>query len=338
MKDIAFFDADKITQDYLNNHQVNGFAYHYYTFDINSDETIKTVPKDVEIISLFPHSEQVKNRVLDTFPNLKLILTRSTGYNHIDLAYAKRRGIKVANVPNYGEITVAEFTIGVMISLLRKVYQAKSDMKKNSVQTEKYIGEDLQGKVLGVIGTGAIGRSVVRLAQAFGMRIAAYDPYPNKTLADVDYVDLDALLKVSDVITLHCPATDGNKHMLDKKAFEKMKTGVYIINTARGSLIETEALYEFLKTGKVAGAALDVLENEDVLMQREISMQTESFDALADSVVNLKMMQLDNVIITPHIAFNSVDAVHRILKITLENAQNYLNQIPFYEVRQNDSL
>ena len=336
MKKIVFFDADKITCDYLKKHLSERVVYQCYPFDINSDETINAVPKDAEIISIFPHSETIKADVLDLFPKLELILTRSTGYNHIDLGYMQKRGIRVANVPNYGEITVAEFTIGLMISLLRKVYQAKSDMKKNSIQMEKYIGEDLNGKVLGVVGTGAIGRAVIRLAQAFGVRIVAYDPCPS--LPDIKYVELDELLSVSDIITLHCPATNTNNHLLNKSAFNKMKTGVYIINTARGSLIETESLYEELKNGKIAGVALDVLENEDVLTQREVSIQTESFDALADSVVNLKMMQLENVIITPHIAFNSVDAIHRILKTTLENMQNYLNQIPFYEISQEDSL
>ena len=325
MKKIVFFDADKITCDYLKKHLSESVVYQCYPFDINSDETINTVPKDTEIISIFPHSEMIKNDVLDLFPKLELILTRSTGYNHIDLGYTQKRGIRVANVPNYGEITVAEFTIGLMISLLRKVYQAKSDMKKNSIQMEKYIGEDLNGKVLGVVGTGAIGRAVIRLAQAFGVQIVAYDPYPS--LPDIKYVELEELLSVSDIITLHCPATNANKHLLNKDTFNKMKTGVYIINTARGSLIETESLYEELKNGKIAGVALDVLENEDVLTEREIStdMEKQSHEFLTDSIINFKMLQLDNTLITPHIAFNSMDAIEQILKTTIDNIAGFVN-------------
>ena len=334
MTKVLFFDTDKMTLSFLKAHPIADVEAYFFDFDINSSKTQKLCPKDAEIISLFPHSEMVKNEILDFFPRLKLITTRSTGYNHIDLSYTARRKIAVAHVPNYGSTSVAEFTIGMMIALIRRIYPAKSDMKKDAVRMENYIGEDLSGRTLGVIGTGAIGRSVIRLAQAFGMKILAYDPFPTVGLQGVSYVTTGELLKRSDVISLHCPSVPENFHLLDKKAFSQMKKGTYIINTARGNLIETEALYEALRSGKIAGAALDVLENEDILTQREVSfpMSGESRDALADSVINLKIMQLENVIVTPHIAFNSTDAIQRILETTIKNIEGFLSQKPFAKV------
>lgn len=330
MTNILFFDVDDITRAYLKDHPIAGVQYVLHDFDINHP-SVKTLGKELEtsIISVFPHSDMVKNSVLDLFGNLKLIATRSTGFNHIDLNYAAQRQIAVENVPNYGEITVAEFTMGTMIGLARKIYKAKSEMKANNVHMNDYIGIDLSGRTLGVIGTGAIGRHVIRLATAFGMRILAYDPFPNAALKKdgISYVDLSTLYKQADIITLHCPATPENFHLLDQQAFAQMKKGVLIVNTARGSLIETEALYNALKSSQVGGAALDVLENEDVITHREIAtdMDTRDHDFLIDSVINFKMMQLDTTIITPHVAFNSIDAVHRILQTTLDNIQAFLN-------------
>ena len=330
MSKILFFDVDDITRNYLNEHPLSGVEYHLYDFDLNNP-AVETLEQnfDAEIISIFPHSDIIKNNVLDHFKNLKLIATRSTGFNHIDLDYTTNRQIVVENVPNYGEITVAEFTMGTMIGLARKIYKAKSEMKANKVHMNDYIGIDLFGRTLGVIGTGAIGRHVIRLANAFGMKILAYDPFPNPKLkeAGVPYVELEELYQKADIITLHCPATAENLHLLDKNAFAKMKKGVLIVNTARGSLIETEALYNALKSGQVGGAALDVLENEDIITHREISTEidTQNHDFLIDSVINFKMMQLDTTIITPHVAFNSIDAVHRILKTTLDNIEAFMN-------------
>lgn len=330
MTKILFFDVDDMTKAYLEAHPIQGAQSFYYDFDINEVPNKGITDNlDAEIVSVFPHSDMVKNEVLDLFSNLKLIATRSTGFNHIDLDYTHKRNLVVENVPNYGEVTVAEFTIGTMLGLSRKIYKAKSQMKANNVHLNDYIGMDLDGRVLGVIGTGAIGRHVIKLATAFGMKVLAFDPYPNPQLVQqgISYVsEIADLYKQADIITLHCPATSDNFHLLNKDAFAQMKQGVLIVNTARGSLIETEALYNALKSGKVGGAALDVLENEDLVMHREITTDIDgrSHDFLIDSVINFKMMQLDTTIITPHIAFNSIDAVHRILKTSLENIQGFL--------------
>ncbi len=320
-----FFDIDEEGLSFLDQKPLVGYEALYFAEEFNSKNTqsLACNYNTVEVISVFPHSEVLKKDYLDLFPNLKLIVTRSTGFNHIDLNDAKMRHITVENVPNYGEITVAEFTIGILLGLSRKIYKAKSQMKSDNVHLNEYIGQDLCGRTLGVIGTGAIGRRVIELALAFRMNVLAFDPLPNPIVEKIggQYVDLTTLYKESDMITLHCPATKENMHMLDKQAFTQMKKGVLIVNTARGSLIKTQSLYSALKSGKVGGAGLDVLENEDVITHREISTEIDQKDHsfLIDSLINFKMMQLDNTIITPHIAFNSIDAVHRILKTSIDN-------------------
>ncbi len=330
MTSALFFACNEHDKAFLQQHPIEGVDYHFVDFDINSPQ-LRAIPNlpDYTIISVFAHAQSVDNSQFDMFPNLKMIVTRSTGYNHIDLDYCKQRNITVCNVPNYGATTVAEFTIGVMLGLMRRIPLAKSQMKTNSVYLPNYVGDNISGKTVGVIGTGAIGRGVIRILQAFDAKIIAYDPYPSQALLNqgVYYVkELEELYEKSDIITLHCPATDRNFHLLDALAFSRMKRGVYIINTARGSLIDTEALYAALKSGIVGGAALDVLENEDVITEREFStdMEKKPTDFLIDSVINFKMLQLNNTLITPHIAFNSIDAVQQILTTTVNNIQGFL--------------
>ena len=192
----------------------------------------------------------------------------------------------------------------------------------------EYIGFDLYGHTIGIIGTGAIGRHVAKLARGFGMDVLAYDLYPNEEfqrIYNIHYVGLDELYAKSDVITLHAPATKENYHLLNDEAFKKMKDGVIILNTARGSLVDPEALYRALTHGKVKGAALDVLENEDFIIHDDIILKSQDIpiDYAMNTIINARLMQMKNVLITPHIAFNSVDAVHRILHTTLENINHF---------------
>lgn len=188
------------------------------------------------------------------------------------------------------------------------------------------MGFDLAGKTIGVIGTGSIGQHVIKLAQGFGMHVIAYDLYPKPEYKKLYAKNLDSLFRKSDIISLHVPSTPENIHMLDQKAFSIMKKGVIIINTARGDLIDTQALYQALRVGQVGGAGLDVLENEDFLVHDEImtSSRLKDNEFLLDSAMNLKLMQFDNVICTPHIAFNTKDAIDRINDTTFENIKNFL--------------
>ena len=334
MKKVLFFDADPHLKTFFEQ-RLSHRAELFFSSDSITQQLANTLPTDVEVISVFAHSNPITSEVLKPFTQLHLLATRSTGYNHIDLDYCRQHNIIVANVPNYGEATVAEFTFGLMLGLTRKIYPAKSDLKKNAVQLSKYMGIDLEGRTLGIVGAGAIGRHVAQLGKAFGMKIAAYDPHPVYTPKYISYVPFDELVKVSDIITLHCPATAQNTHLFNKKTFTKMKPTALLINTARGSLVDTEALYNALQTHKIAGAALDVLENEDVLLQREIDLgdKNATREALMDSLINMKLMQLDNVIITPHIAFNSTDAVHRILETTAKTITSFLSGRPVHSMK-----
>lgn len=326
----VFFDVDKITKDYLEKQQMDGIDAVMFSESMEniSQEQFEKV-KDAEIISVFVHTAlKMTKETLDKYTNLKLIATRSTGFDHIDLNYCKNRNIEVVNVPKYGEATVAEFTFGVLLALARHIIQARTDMKNNFVRMNEYIGFDLYGHTLGIIGTGAIGRHVAKLARGFGMEVLAYDIYPNEEfqrIYNIHYVDLDELYAKSDIITLHAPATKENYHLLNDEAFKKMKDGVIIANTARGSLVDPEALYRALVSGKVKGAALDVLENEDFIIHDDMILKSQDIpmDYAMNTIINARLLQMKNVLITPHIGFNSIDAVHRILHTTLENIKHF---------------
>lgn len=326
----VFFDVDGITKEYLSSRQIcNGDVVMIRESMENISKEQYEKIKDAEVLSVFVHTALKMNETtLSRYPNLKLIATRSTGYDHIDLEYCKSRHIEVVNVPKYGEATVAEFAFGALLCLSRRIIQARNDMKENMVRMNEYIGFDLYDHTIGIIGLGAIGRHAAKLAKGFGMNVLAYDLYPNEEfqrIYNIHYVSLDELYAKSDVITLHAPSTKENYHLLDEKAFEKMKDGVIVVNTARGDLIDPEALYKYLVKGKVAGAALDVLENEDFLLHDDIIMQDQdiSKEFAMSTIANSKLMQHRNVIMTPHIAFNSIDAVHRILNTTLSNINSF---------------
>lgn len=331
MKRILFFDADEDLKKFAQNCKIDGIQYIFFDEPFYSIKQKKLEKfSDSEIISVFTHSSHIPNEKLDLFKNLKLITTRSTGVNHIDLDYCKKRKISVCNVPNYGAITVAEFAFGLLLSLTRKIPKASFDMRHGNVFLPNYTGIDLNGKTIGVIGTGSIGRHIIQLAQGFGMKVIAYDLYQNPSLEELYASSLNELYQKSDVISLNIPSTSENRHFLNKDAFSKMKKGVYIINTARGDLIDASALYQAIKKGIVAGAGLDVLENEDFLLhdEAETSSNLKNSDFLLTSAINLKLLQCPNVITTPHIAFNTHDAICRINATTCENIRAFLTNKP----------
>lgn len=322
---IVFFDVDKLTEDYIKDKKVCDceMVLLPHSLEVTPAATYEQI-KDADVISVFAHAAHYGAQYLDKYANLKLFSTRSTGFDHIDLDYCKSRGVAVVNVPKYGESTVAEFAFGLLLNVSRKIGEAQDEMKANKVNMDKYMGFDLYGRTIGVVGTGSIGRHSIKIAQGFGMNVLAYDLYPSEEfsrLGGFRYVSLDEIYKTCDVITLHAPSTKENYHMVNDEAISKMKPGVIIINTARGDLIDAEALYKHLKTGHVGGAGLDVLEAEDLLIHDDIFMADKAnANAVAvQTVINSKLLTLDNVIVTPHIGFNTLDAVHRILDITLEN-------------------
>jgi D-lactate dehydrogenase len=281
----------------------------------------------VEILLPFIHPS-VGLREMEMMPHLKLISTRSTGYDHIDLEAAKAHGIVVTNVPGYGEIAVAEHTIALMLTLSRKLHLAYTRTRQGNYSTEGLEGFDVYGKVLGVIGVGTIGLHVIRIARAFGMHIIAYDVVQQPSLTEklgFRYVDLDELLSVSDIVTLHAPALPSTLHLLNREELARMKHGALIVNTARGTLVVTSALLWALENGILGGAALDALEGEgDLQQEAAVVCGSHTEKQLELLLQNHVLAQRDDVVITPHIAFNSHEAHLRILNTTIENVRAFL--------------
>ncbi len=294
--------------------------------------------KKIECLAGFVQFK-IPRQVIDKLPRLKLIATLSTGFDHIDLAYCKKKKITVCNVPVYGENTVAEFAFGLILSLSRKLYPSIKRTREDHLFKfdETLRGFDLQGKTLGVVGTGNIGKHVCRIANGFEMNVIAFDPFPNKPLAreiGFEYVDFDALLRKSDIVTLHVPYNKHTHHLINDKAIAKMKKGVYIVNTSRGGVVDTDALVRGLESGKIAGAALDVLEDEpDLLEESALLRKGKNAPELRTVLEEHVLMEKDNVIITPHNAFNSLEAVQRIVDTTTDNIIAFIKKKPQNVVR-----
>lgn len=282
---------------------------------------------DAQVISTFINCH-VHAEVLKQFEDLKLIVTRSTGFDHIDLQYCNEHGITVCNVPDYGANTVAEHVFALLLTISHRMEDAIDRTRKGDFSPRGLQGFDLKGKTLGVIGTGDIGMHTCRIAKGFGMEVIAFDVKPRADEAKsigFEYRDMDELLRESDVISLHVPSNDKTRGMIDHEAFEKMKDGVVLINTSRGDIVEIQALVRALAERKIAAAGLDVLPEEPTIreeaellrtvFEREHNLQT----LLADHILT----HMRNVIVTPHSAFNTREAVHRIIDTTIENIVAY---------------
>ena len=282
---------------------------------------------DADILCTFVES-RIGEEELDRFPALKLIATRSTGFDHINLAAAAARGIKVANVPSYGEHTVAEFTFALLLALSRRVIDADERVREGTFSPAGLRGFDLAGKTLGVIGCGHIGTHVIRMGNGFGMRVIGFDAYPNADLAETlgfTYVPLAELLAASDIVTVHVPYNEHTHHLLNRENIGLLKKGAYLINTSRGAVVETEALIEALQNGTLAGAGLDVLEEEGDLNDETALLAAPHPNAKELKIVleNHYLISHPRVIVTPHLAFNTQEAVERILDTTIENIQKF---------------
>jgi D-lactate dehydrogenase len=285
-----------------------------------------------EIISPFVYSD-LGARVLKQLRDVKLIATRSTGFDHIDMEYCNQHGITVCNVPVYGEDTVAEHVFALLLTISHRMYEAVQRTRRGDFSQQGLQGFDLRGKTLGVVGTGSIGLCVIKIARGFRMNVLAFDVRPNQELAsklEFRYVGMDELLKTADIITLHVPATPKTHHLISTKEFAKMKKGVVLINTARGSIIDTQALLHAIADGKVAAVGLDVLHEEPTireeaeLLRSVYREQHDLQDILADHI----LLRLRNVIITPHSAFNTREAVQRILDTTIDNITAFVKGKP----------
>lgn len=328
MHNIVFFDVRDFEIETLNNFCKKGkYDGQFIAASLDDKLELTEAMKQAEVISFFTFS-RVTEDVLKQFPNLKLIALRCVGFNNVDIDYCKKHNIQVLNSFGYGNVTVAEFAFGLILDVTRKISRAYMNLKNEHLESDTYAGYELGGKHLGIIGTGAIGSQVARIAHGFGMKILAYDIYPKQELIEkyeVKYLPLDELLKEADIISLHAPLTDKNFHMLDEEKFKLMKPNAVIINTARGELIDTKALYEALSKNQIFAAGLDVLEAENVLTKPEHVWDFDYLkgDTIKQTLINERLLRLHNVVITPHIAYNTKEAENRILCITFENIKNF---------------
>ena len=325
---IAFFEVEYWEEEYLKE-KLSGHQLKFSNEKLSLENAAQI--KDFDALSVFIYSK-IDEQIIQAIPNLKLVTTRSTGFDHIDLDVCKKRGITVCNVPSYGENTVAEHTFALILSLSRNMCKACIRRFEQDFSIEGLEGFDLKGKTIGVVGTGQIGLHVIRIAKGFGMNVVAYDVRQNKLLSEVlefEYVTLEDLLARSDVITLHVPYMKATHHLMNKDTFKLVKKGAILINTARGSIVDTEALIDALDNKILAGAGLDVFEGEEVIKEeKQLLYDPKNLEVLASLVKDHILLSKDNVVFTPHIAFYSKEALERILETTVENVAAFISGNP----------
>ena len=307
--DIASFD--KVNEKY-------NYDIRYYKGHLNPNNVVLT--QDTDVVCIFVN-DTADAAVIDAMVDngVKLLALRCAGFNNVDLKAAKGK-LPVVRVPAYSPYAVAEYSLALMLSLNRKIHRAYWRTRDGNFSLNGLMGFDMHGKTIGIIGTGKIAKILIRLLKGFGMRILAYDLYPDMKFAGeegISYVSLDELYRESDIISLHCPLTDQTKYMIDKDSIDKMKEGVMIINTGRGQLINTNDLIEGLKEKKIAAAGLDVYEEEGEYFYEDKS------DKIIDDDVLARLLSFNNVIVTSHQAFFTKEALHNIAETTLQNIEDF---------------
>jgi D-lactate dehydrogenase len=323
---IAFFETTAEDQAYLKE-KLADQNWTLLFFDAPFSPNLLKDNQEIEALSVFVGSK-ITPENLKEFKQLKLITTRSTGFDHLDLRLADQ-GIKLGYVPGYGDNTVAEFAVGLMLSVIRKIALAYYRLRvSGEFKAQGCEGFDLWGKTLAVVGTGRIGKHMVRLGRGLGMKVIAYDPHPDNNFsqeAGFEYLALPQVLAQSDVVSLHVPYMPETHHLIDDKALALMKPGAILINTARGGVIDTHALLMSLQTGQLGGFGADVLEGEENITDERSFLlygqhTKENVQTLAE---NLVLVDLPNVVLTPHIAFYTQEALRRILETDMANLKSF---------------
>ena len=291
-----------------------GFQLEFFDFQLN--ERTAKMAEHCDVVCIFVNDDGSR-KVLEKLAALgvKMIALRCAGFNNVDLKAAKELGLQVVRVPAYSPEAVAEHTVGLMMTLNRRIHRAYQRTREANFSLEGLIGFNMHGRTVGVIGTGKIGVAVMRILKGFGMHILAYDPFKNPIAEELGavYTKLDDLYAKSHVITLHCPATPENYHLLNRESFAKMKDGVMIINTSRGSLIDTLAAIDALKQRKIGALGMDVYENE-----RDLFFEDKSNEVIQDDVFR-RLSACHNVLLTGHQAFLTEEALMSISDVTLAN-------------------
>jgi D-lactate dehydrogenase len=317
---VAVFSAKKYDIQSLT--AANGSRHELQFFEPHLNEQTTGLAAGFGAVCVFVN-DRVDRVVLEKLATVgvELIALRCAGYNNVDLKAAKEQKITVVRVPGYSPYAVAEYTIGLMLALNRKLNRAYNRVREGNFALDGLLGFDMHCKTVGIIGTGKIGIVVAQILVGFGCPTLAFDPFPSERCRSFGarYVNLDELLAQSDMITLHCPLTPENKHMIDSGALQKMKTGAMLINTSRGALIDATAVIEALKSGKIGYLGLDVYEEEE-----EIFFEDRSDLIISDDVFS-RLLTFPNVIITGHQAFFTREALQNIARTTVDNITQFEN-------------
>jgi len=322
---VAWFDAEDWETEFLQD-KTDELDIEFFEVPLNPRTAEKA--KDFDAVTVFVESKVNKEVIKEI--DVDYIACRSTGFDHVDIEAAENNDVSVFNVPRYGGTTVAEHTFGLILSLSRKIYSAIRKVDDGSFDHQGLRGFDLKGKTLGVIGTGTIGKNVIRIANGFDMNVIASDPCPDKETADelgFMYVSREDLLKKADIVSIHCPLTDGTEHLISEEEFELMDQSV-LINTSRGKIIDTEALIKALENNNVRAVGLDVLEEEcyfedDLEYLGQLKQKCDPEVILEDHI----LLDREDVLVTPHNAFNSQEALERIEETTLKNLTEKENSV-----------
>jgi D-lactate dehydrogenase len=324
---IAFFE---VTEAWERKGIIEAFGDSCLIFDKPLQEVDLSVHQDIDAILVFIYSHCTSEQ-LSKLPNLKYLGTRSTGYDHIDKQYCNSKNIVVTNVPRYGENTVAEFALALLLTISRKVYSSIKRVRSGSFDFSGLRGFDLAKRTIGIVGFGNIGQKFAKMCKGLEMNILVYDTTPDKVSAKaneigVTLVDLETLYKDSDIISLHVPLLPQTTRMINKESISKMKNGVVIINTARGDLINSSDLLDALMHEKVLAAGLDVLEGESMIKDELELLHKENKEVsnMQILVADHMLMNHQNVFVTPHNAFNTQDALERILVTSLSSIKEFI--------------
>lgn len=321
---LAIYSTKQYDRKYLDvANERFGFDLEYFDFKL-SLKTAKTA-EGCDAVCIFVNDDGSRP-VLEELAkhNIKILALRCAGFNNVDLDAAHKLGMQVVRVPAYSPEAVAEHAVGLMMSLNRRIHRAYQRTRDANFSLEGLIGFNMHNRTAGIIGTGKIGIATMRILKGFGMRLLAFDPYPSPLALDLgaEYVDLKTLYAQSDVISLHCPLTPENHHLLNAAAFEQMKDGVMIINTSRGGLIDSPAAIEALKKQKIGALGMDVYENE-----RDLFFEDKSNDVIQDDVFR-RLSSCHNVLFTGHQAFLTEEALLSISQTTLQNIQQIAGNEP----------
>ncbi|MEO1053420.1 MAG: 2-hydroxyacid dehydrogenase [Bacteroidota bacterium] len=320
MKKIGVYSAKPYDKKFLEAAgKEHDLEFHFFEDSLSEDMT--STLNDFEIICLFVN-DIVNRSIIEKLAahNVKLIALRCAGFNNVDLMAAAEFGIKIVRVPAYSPFAVAEHTLAMIMTLNRKTHRAYNRVRENNFSLNGLMGFDLNGKSVGVIGTGKIGQIFCKIMQGLNCQVIACDPYPNEELqkSGVEYLTLEELLRKSDIVSLQCPLTKETKHLINKDTIKMMKDGVMLINTSRGGLINTEALIRGLKSRKIGYLGIDVYEQEENLFFNDLS------DQIIEDDLIMRLITFPNVLITSHQAFFTENAMNNIANTTVMNIKQFI--------------